>query len=60
MHTHDFSSVGLVVRESVKIEFELQDIFNGPGEFCEVKPGVLHNEKAGPEGATVLLFWKWA
>jgi len=60
MHAHDVSSVGMVIRGSVRIEFEREAVFNGPGEFCDVKPGLAHNEKAGPEGATVLLFWKEA
>jgi mannose-6-phosphate isomerase-like protein (cupin superfamily) len=58
LHTHNISSVGWVVRGSVRLEFERSEVVNGPGEFCEVDAGVLHCERAGPEGATVLLFWK--
>ncbi len=57
-HTHDFSAIGMVTRGATTIVFETESISSGPGEFCEVKAGVLHDEKTGPDGATVLIATK--
>jgi hypothetical protein len=50
---HELHTLG-----SVRLGFELEEIVNGPSEFCEVDAGVSHCERTGSEGATVLLFWK--
>ncbi len=57
-HTHDFSAIGMVTRGTTTIAFETESISSGAGEFCEVKAGVLHDEKTRPEGATILLATK--
>ncbi len=55
LHSHDFSAIAFVLRGSVTLAFENESIFSGPGEFGEIPAGVLHDERTGPEGATVLL-----
>ena len=58
LHAHGFSSIGLVIRGRVTLEFENSAITNDPGDFCEIAAGVLHDERPGPEGVTVLLATK--
>ncbi len=58
MHTHNASSIALVLSGSVTIVLESKSVLNQPGELCEVPAGVLHDERPGPEGVTVLIAWK--
>ena len=60
MHVHEFSSFGLVIRGQARIQFEGHLEIDNPGDCTEVPAGVLHCEKAGEEGATVLLAFKTA
>lgn len=55
LHTHEYSAIAMVTRGAVTIALETESISSGPGEVCEVKAGVLHDEKTGPEGATILI-----
>ena len=55
LHTHDYSAIAMVTRGAVMIVLETESISSGPGEVCEVKAGVLHDERTGPEGATILI-----
>ena len=58
LHKHDFSAIALVLRGSVTLAFENESIFSEPGEFGEIAAGVLHDERTGPDGVTVLLATK--
>ncbi len=55
LHTHDFAVILMVLRGSFALAFENHSVPLSPGEITEVGAGVLHDERAGPEGATVLL-----
>ncbi len=55
LHSHDLSYIGLVLKGSLTLAFEHHSIMNQPGEYCEILAGVLHDERPGAEGATVLL-----
>ncbi len=55
LHSHDTSYIGLVLRGFLTLAFEKESITNQPGEYCEIVAGVLHDERPGGDGATVLL-----
>ena len=55
LHTHPFSVVLLVTEGNFALAFEDGTSNYLPGEVCEVAANVIHTERAGPEGASVLL-----
>ncbi len=58
LHSHEFSALGMVIRGQAIIHFADHIKVDGPGDYTEIVAGVEHCEKAGPEGATVLLAFK--
>ncbi len=55
LHTHEFSVMLMVVAGEFSLAFEDGATHFGPGELCELPADVLHTERAGPAGASVLL-----
>lgn len=55
LHAHEFSAMLLVVRGAFALAFEDETIDLSPGDAYEVPAGVLHDERAGADGAAVLL-----
>ena len=55
LHTHEFSAMLLVIRGSFSLAMENESISLSPGDVYEVPAGVQHDERTGPDGATVLL-----
>jgi len=55
LHTHDFSVMLLVLGGHFSLGFEDGATSYLPGEVCELAANVMHTERAGPEGAKVLL-----
>ena len=60
LHTHEFSVMLLVVGGNFTLAFQEGTTNYRPGEVCELAANVMHTERAGPEGATVLLAKRWA
>ena len=55
LHAHEFSVILLVVGGEFSLAFENGTTDYRPGEVCEFAANVVHTERAGPTGATVLL-----
>ena len=55
LHVHEFSVMLLVLDGAFALAFEDGATHYRPGEVCELAANVLHTERAGPVGATVLL-----
>jgi quercetin dioxygenase-like cupin family protein len=55
LHAHDFSVMLLVTAGQFSLAFEDGISHFLAGEVCELAAGVMHTERAGPAGATVLL-----
>lgn len=53
MHTHDFTAFAMVADGEFILEYEDGDVSYMPGDTCELAAGTRHNEKTGPNGATV-------
>ena len=58
LHTHEFSAILLVIRGEFKLAFEEATVNCVPGELHEVSAGILHDERAGPSGARILIATK--
>lgn len=55
LHAHGFSVMLLVVQGQFSLAFEDGQTDYRPGEICELAANVIHTERAGPNGASVLL-----
>lgn len=55
LHKHEFSAILLVVRGTFSLAFKKETINLPPGQVYEVPAGVLHDERTGTKGATILL-----
>ena len=55
LHTHEFSVMLLVLSGDFSLAFEDGTTSYRPGEVCELAANIMHTERAGPEGAKVLL-----
>lgn len=55
LHTHDFSAILLVIRGAFSLALENDLVKLEPGDVYEVPAGTLHDERAGPDGAAILL-----
>ena len=55
MHTHDFSAFAYVLSGAFTMVTGDGSVTHQPGEACELAAGTLHAERAGPEGATILI-----
>ena len=55
LHTHPFSVMLLVTEGHFSLAFEDGTTNYRPGEVCELAAAVMHTERAGPDGASVLL-----
>ena len=57
-HAHKDDLIVLVREGSLTVDYgDRLDVF-GPGDMCQVAPGVDHTDKAGPEGASFVLAWR--
>ena len=57
-HAHKDDLIVLVREGLLTVDYgDRQDVF-GPGDMCEVAPGIDHTDKAGPEGASFVLAWR--
>lgn len=55
LHTHDFAVTLLVTSGVFALQYEdRKDVFQA-GECCNLAAHVVHAERAGPQGAVVLL-----
>ena len=55
MHTHDFTARAFILSGEFNLETEAGPNIQGPGGMCSLAAGTLHCEKAGADGATILL-----
>lgn len=55
LHSHEFSAMLLVLRGSFSLALEKDLVNLEPGDIYEVPAGTLHDERAGPDGAAILL-----
>lgn len=55
MHSHEFSVMLLVLQGTFGLNFEESTSWFRAGDICELAADVVHTERAGPEGAKVLL-----
>ena len=55
LHTHPFSVMLLVTQGHFALAFEDGKTDYQPGEVCELAANVLHVERAGPVGASIVL-----
>ena len=55
LHAHAFSVMLLVTEGHFALAFEDGTSNYRPGEVCELAANVMHTERAGPQGASVLL-----
>lgn len=55
LHVHEFAVTLLVLEGEFGLQYEdRKDTFR-VGEVCDLAPNVLHGERAGAQGATILL-----
>ena len=59
MHTHDFSANLFVLEGEFTLITEEETVTHLPGDSCKLDAGVLHSERAGPEGTTFLVGKKY-
>jgi quercetin dioxygenase-like cupin family protein len=55
MHTHEFSGSLFVLEGEFTLVTEAGSGTYLPGETCKLDAGVLHSERAGPDGTTFLV-----
>jgi quercetin dioxygenase-like cupin family protein len=55
MHTHDQSTMSLVLSGEFTMITESGSRTYKQGDWCENPAGTLHTERIGPEGATALV-----
>lgn len=55
LHAHEFAVMLLILEGRFALGFENGQTDYQPGELCELAANVLHTERAGPDGAKVLL-----
>ena len=55
LHSHEFSAMLLVMRGTFSLALEKESINCLAGEIYQVPAGVLHDERTGSNGATILL-----
>ena len=55
LHTHEFAVTLLVTAGEFALQFENRKATFLVGECCNLAANVMHGERAGPEGAVVLL-----
>ena len=55
MHTHEFSASLYVLEGAFTLVTEEGAVTHAPGESCQLDAGILHCERAGPEGTTFLV-----
>ncbi len=55
LHAHEFAVMLLILEGQFALGFENGQTEYRPGELCELAATVMHTERAGPEGAKVLL-----
>ena len=55
LHAHDFAVMLLILEGEFALGFEDGRADYRPGELCELAAHVVHTERAGPQGAKVLL-----
>lgn len=55
MHTHEFSGSLLVLEGEFTLVTEARSVTHLPGKTCQLDAGVLHSERAGPDGTTFLV-----
>jgi quercetin dioxygenase-like cupin family protein len=55
LHTHDFAVTLLVTAGEFALQLEDRKATFQAGECCNLAANVLHAERAGPNGAAVLL-----
>lgn len=57
-HVHKDDLIVLVTEGALTVDYgDRQDVF-GPGDMCQVDPGVEHTDKAGENGASFILAWR--
>lgn len=57
-HTHKDDLIVLVTAGTLTVDYgDRQDVF-GPGDMCQVEPGIDHTDQAGPDGASYVLAWR--
>ena len=55
MHTHKFSGCLFVLEGEFTLVTEAGSVTHLPGETCQLDAGVLHYERAGPDGTMFLV-----
>lgn len=55
MHTHEFSGSLLVLEGEFTLVTESGSVTHAPGDTCQLGAGILHSERAGPDGTTFLV-----
>ena len=55
MYTHEFSESLFVLKGEFTLVTEAGSVTHLPGETCQLDVGVLHSERAGPNGTTFLV-----
>lgn len=55
LHAHDFAVMLLILEGEFALAFEDGRTDYRPGDLCELAANVVHTERAGPDGARVLL-----
>ena len=55
MHTHAFSASLYVLEGAFTLVTDDGAVTHWPGESCQLDAGVVHCERAGPDGATFLV-----
>lgn len=57
-HAHKDDLIVLITEGALTVDYgDRQETF-GPGEMCQVAPGINHTDKAGPDGARFILAWR--
>ena len=55
VHTHEFSASLLILKGEFTLITGESAVTYLSGETCQLDAGILHSERAGPEGATFLV-----
>ena len=57
-HAHEDDLMVLVTEGTVTVDYgDRQETF-GPGDMCQVAPGIEHTDAVGAEGASFILAWR--
>jgi quercetin dioxygenase-like cupin family protein len=57
-HAHERDLIVLITEGQFTVAYDDHTDVFGPGDMCQVAPGIVHTDEAGPNGVNYVLAWR--